>query len=87
MWVPFLRSFPGNEAHKLFSRAPKVGVLGGMQKVYVEKVYVLFPSLNYSWAHNLLYRSRPDLDQYAQGVVHNARTLCYHVEDASYGAL
>ena len=37
--VPFLRSFPGNEAHELFSGGPKWG-----QKVYVEKVYVLFPS-------------------------------------------
>ena len=34
----------------------------------------------------LSYRSRPDLDQYAQGVVHNTRALCYHVEDASYKA-
>ena len=45
MWVPFLHSFPGNEAHKLFSGGPEWGVLGGGQKVYVEKVYVLFPSL------------------------------------------
>ena len=43
-YVPLLRSFPGNEAHKLFSGGPKWGVLGGGQKVYVEKVYVLFPS-------------------------------------------
>ena len=47
MWVPFLRSFPGNEAHKLFSGAPKWGVLGGGQKVYVEKVSVLFPPLKH----------------------------------------
>ena len=40
----FLRSFPGNEAHKLFSGGPNWGVLGGGQKVYVEKVYVLFRS-------------------------------------------
>ena len=44
MCVPFLRPFPGNEAHKLFSGGPKWGVLGGGQKVYVEKVYVLFRS-------------------------------------------
>ena len=44
MRVPFLRPFPGNEAHKLFSEGPKWGVLGGGQKVYVEKVYVLFRS-------------------------------------------
>ena len=44
MWVPFLCPFPGNEAHKLFSGGPKWGVLGGGQKVYVEKVYVLFRS-------------------------------------------
>ena len=30
----------------LFSGGPKSGVLGGGQKVYVEKVYVLFLSLN-----------------------------------------
>ena len=45
VYVPLLRSFPGNEAHKLFSGGPNLGVLGGGQKVYVEKVYVLFPSL------------------------------------------
>ena len=44
MWVPFLCPFPGNEAHKLFSKGPKWGVLGGGQKVYVQKIYVLFPS-------------------------------------------
>ena len=41
---PFLCSFPGNESHKLFSGVPQWDVLGGGQKVYVEKVYVLFPS-------------------------------------------
>ena len=40
MWGPFLHSFPGNEAHKLFSGGPKWDVLGGGQKVYVEKLYV-----------------------------------------------
>ena len=45
MWVPFLRPFPGNEAHQLSSGAPKVGVVGGVQKVYVVKVYVLFSPL------------------------------------------
>ena len=39
MWVPFLRSFPGHEAHENFSSGgPKWGVLGGGQKVYVEIV-------------------------------------------------
>ena len=46
MWVPFLRSFPGNEAHKLFFWGSKRGVLGGGQKVYVENVYVVSPLLN-----------------------------------------
>ena len=46
MWVLFLRPFPGNEAHKLFSGGPNWSVLGGGQKVYVEKVYVLFRSPN-----------------------------------------
>ena len=27
-----------------------------------------------------LYRSRPDLDQYAQGIVHNTVMLCYRVK-------
>ena len=40
MWVPFLRPFPGNEAHNIFRGGPKCDVLGGGQKVYVEKVYV-----------------------------------------------
>ena len=48
MWVPFLRSFPGNETRKLFSGGPKWRVLGGDQKVYVEEVYVLLPSLHCS---------------------------------------
>ena len=33
----------GNEAHTLFYGVPKSGFWGGGQKVYVEKVYVLFP--------------------------------------------
>ena len=44
MCVPFLHPFPGNEAHKLLPGVPKMGVLGGGQKVYVEKVDVLFRS-------------------------------------------
>ena len=28
IWVPFLRSLPGNEAYKPFSGAPKMGVSG-----------------------------------------------------------
>ena len=28
----------------------------------------------------LLYRSRPDLDQYAQGIVHNIEMVCYRVK-------
>ena len=47
-WDPFLRSFPGNEAHTLFSGAHHgvfwMGELGGGQKVYVEKVCALFLS-------------------------------------------
>ena len=42
MWVPFWRSFPGHEARRLLSGGSKWGGLGGGQKVYVEKVYVLF---------------------------------------------
>ena len=46
VYTPLLRSFPGNEAHKLFfSGGPKSGVLGEGQKVYVVKFYVLFLSL------------------------------------------
>ena len=52
MWVPFLRPFPGNEAHKLFSGVLKWGVLGGGQKVYVEKVYVLFRSPKHQIVQN-----------------------------------
>ena len=44
MWVPFLRSFTGNEAHKLFS-GTRWGVLGGGPKVYAEKVYVFLSPL------------------------------------------
>ena len=47
MWVPFLRSFPGNEAHQLFSGAHNGGFWVWGQKVNVEKVYVLFPSLSH----------------------------------------
>ena len=36
---PFLGPFPGNEAH-IFSGDPKWGVLGGGQKVYVEKLTI-----------------------------------------------
>ena len=47
MWVAFLRSFPGNEAHKLFSGGPNGRVWGVGQKVHVEKVYVLFLPLKF----------------------------------------
>ena len=50
MWVPFLRSFPGNEAHKLFLGAQTGAFWVGGQKVYVERVYVLFlSSINVVW--------------------------------------
>ena len=46
MWVTFLRSFPGDEAHIFFAIwGPKTGISGGGQQVNVEKVYVLFLSL------------------------------------------
>ena len=45
MWVPFLRPFPGNEAHKLFFWEAKMGCFWWGQKVYVENVYVLFSPL------------------------------------------
>ena len=49
MWAPF----PGNDALKLSSGGPKWGALGGGQKVYVEKVYVLFRSpTNLRWGRN-----------------------------------
>ena len=51
MWVPFLRSFPRNEAYQLFSGRPKCAVLGGGQEVYVETVYVLSPFLNLGVVH------------------------------------
>ena len=50
---PFFRSFPGSEAHKLFPGGPKWGLLGGGRKVYVEKVYVLFPSPNHYQINSL----------------------------------
>ena len=48
MWVPFLRSFPGNEAHELFFSGCSIkngAFWVGGQKVYVEKVDVLFRPL------------------------------------------
>ena len=45
MWVPFLCSFPKKIRHmNFFLGAQNGGFWGGGQKVYVEKVYVLFPS-------------------------------------------
>ena len=40
-----VRSFPGNEAHRLFPVPPTWGILGGGQRVYVENVDVLSLSL------------------------------------------
>ena len=65
MWVPFLRSFPGNEAHKLFSGGPSWGVLGGVQKVWVDKVQVLFPSLN---QRDLFRSGQTDPVQFKRGL-------------------
>ena len=56
MWVPFLRSFTGNEAHKLVCGGRKWEVFGGGQKAYVENVYVLFPSLRYAQHKFLQHR-------------------------------
>ena len=47
MWVPFLRPFPGNEAHKLFSGGPNSAVLGGGPKSLFKKMYVLFSFPDY----------------------------------------
>ena len=49
MWVPFLRSFPGNEAHKLLSGGPKIGGLGrGGGKFMLKKFMCFFPPLTMS---------------------------------------
>ena len=45
MWVPFLRSFPGNEADTHFFWGPKKAFFWGGE-VHVETVYVFFFSLN-----------------------------------------
>ena len=40
--VPFLRSFPGDEAHKLSSGGVQIDCWGRGQQAYVEKKYVFF---------------------------------------------
>ena len=55
MWVAFLRPFPGNEAHDFVSGDPK----GGDQKVYVEKVYVLFRALKGTEKAHNFYQDKP----------------------------
>ena len=43
MWVAFLHSFPGNEAHELFPGGPEGGeVLGGGTKLMLKKKCVQF---------------------------------------------
>ena len=45
MWVPCLASFPRKwGTSNFFAGGPKSGVLDGGQKVYADKVYVLFLS-------------------------------------------
>ena len=56
MWVPFLRPFPGNQAHKLFSGGPKWAVLGGAKKLMLKKFMcfsVPFDSLKHADPHGL----------------------------------
>ena len=48
MWVPFLRSFPRNEAHKLFSEGPKLGVWVGANKFMLKKFMCFFRPLSAS---------------------------------------
>ena len=49
MWVPFLRSFPGNEAHKLFSGGPKWGFRVGGKKFMLKKFVCFFrPLVNHA---------------------------------------
>ena len=45
---PFFCVLSQEMRHINFFLGPKWGVLGGGQKVYVEKVYVLFPSLKFA---------------------------------------
>ena len=45
VYVPLLRSFPGNEAHKLLSGGPKSGVLGGGKKFMLKKFMCFFRPL------------------------------------------
>ena len=47
MWVPFLRSFPGNEAHKLFSGGPNWGISGGTKKFMLKKFMCCFCPLDW----------------------------------------
>ena len=42
MWVPYLCSFPGNEAHQRFFWGPRLGRFGVGASMHVKKVYVLF---------------------------------------------
>ena len=45
MWVPFLRSFLGNEAHQIFWGGPQWGVLVGAKKFMLKKFMCFFRPL------------------------------------------
>ena len=45
MWVPFLSPFRRNEARKLLSGGPTLGVLGGGKKLMLKKFMCFFLSL------------------------------------------
>ena len=45
MWVPFLRPFPGNEAHNFFSGGLKWGFRVGCKKFMLKEFMCFFPPL------------------------------------------
>ena len=42
MWVPFLRPFPGNEAHKFFFLGAQIGVFRVGAKMFMLKKFMCF---------------------------------------------
>ena len=71
VYVPLLRSFPGNEARKLFSRGPNLGVVGGGQKFMLKKFMCFFRPL----------REAPDTFNFLRHVMRaiwSVRPKCSH---------
>ena len=73
---PFLRPFPGSEAHELFSGSPKRGVLGGGQQVDVDRVFMCFFLGGPNGLLPLAHENRAVTESFGKSEIPGPKHLC-----------